>query len=62
MTAEFYLWFGLSAGLTYEQAMTLPLSLILDLVAVQAIEQGGAERKMTGDDAWESLKAMSKLR
>lgn len=42
--------------------MTLPLSLILDLVSVQAIEQGGAERKMTGDDALESLKAMSKLR
>lgn len=56
------MFFGLSAGLSYEQAMTLPLSLILDLVAVQAIEQGGAERKMMGDDAWESLKAMSKLR
>lgn len=56
------MWFGLQAGLTYEQAMDLPQSLILDLVAVQAIEQGGAERKMTGADAWESLRAMSKLR
>lgn len=56
------MWFGLQAGLTYDQAMDLPQSLILDLVAVQAIEQGGAERKMTGADAWESLRAMSKLR
>ena len=61
MTAEFYLWFGLKAGLTYEQAMTLPLSLILDLVAVQAIEEGGAERKMTGEDAWQSLKEMARM-
>ena len=42
--------------------MTLPQSLILDLVAVQAIEEGGAERKMTGEDARASLLAMSKLR
>lgn len=62
MTGEFYLWFGLKAGLTYEQAMNLPLSLILDLVAVQAIEEGGAERKMTGQDARDSLLAMSKMR
>lgn len=56
------MWFGLRNGLTYDQAMDLPLSLILDLVAVQAIEEGGAERKMVGQDAWDSLKAMSKLR
>lgn len=56
------MWFGLKAGLTYEQAMTLPLSLILDLVAVQAIEEGGAERKMTGQDAWTALQAISKMR
>lgn len=42
--------------------MTLPLSLILDLTAVQAIEQGGAERKMTGQDAWDSLQQMKMLR
>lgn len=56
------MWFGLQAGLTYDQAMTLPLSLIMDLVAVQAIEQGGAERKMTGADAWDALRDMSKMR
>lgn len=42
--------------------MDLPLSLILDLVAVRAIEEGGAERKMTGEDAKASLLAISKLR
>lgn len=53
---------GLRAGLTYELAMNLPLSLILDLVAVQAIEEGGAERKMSGKDARDSLRAIAKLR
>ena len=42
--------------------MTLPQSLVLDLVAVQAIEEGGAERRMTGEDAWESLKKMAQLK
>jgi len=42
--------------------MDLPLSLILDLVAVQAIEEAGAERKMRGEDAKASLLAISKLR
>ena len=53
---------GLRAGLSYEQAMNLPLSLVLDLVAVQAIEEGGAERKMTGEDAKASLRAIAALR
>ncbi|MBO7667535.1 MAG: hypothetical protein J6T26_03645 [Firmicutes bacterium] len=56
------MWFGLRNGLTYDQAMDLPLSLILDLVAVQAIEEGGAERKMRGEDAKASLLEISKLR
>ncbi len=56
------MWFGLKAGLSYEQAMALPLSLILDLVAVQAIEEGGAERKNTGADAWDALKQMARMR
>lgn len=53
---------GLRAGLSYDLSMNLPLSLVLDLVAAQAVLEGGAERKMTGADALESLKAMSKLR
>lgn len=53
---------GLRAGLTWEQSMDLPQSLVLDLIAVQAIEEGGAERKMTGEDAKKSLLAISKLR
>ena len=42
--------------------MALPLSLIMDLVAVQAIEQGGAERRMTGEDAKASLRKIAQLR
>lgn len=42
--------------------MDLPQSLILDLVAVSAIEEGGAERKMTGEDAKNALAEMAKLR
>lgn len=53
---------GLRAGLSYELSLDLPQSLVLDLVAAQAIIEGGAERKMTGADAWESLQAMSEMR
>lgn len=56
------MWFGLQAGLTYEQAMDLPQSLVLDLLAVDAIERGGAQRKNTGADALTALQEMAKLR
>ena len=53
---------GLRAGLSYELALDLPQSLVLDLVAAQAILEGGAERKMTGKDAKASLRAIAQLR
>ena len=53
---------GLRAGLTYDLAMDLPQSLVLDLVAAQAVLEGGAERKMTGADAKASLWQIAALR
>ena len=53
---------GLRAGLSYDLALDLPQSLVLDLVASQAILEGGAERKMTGDDAKASLLQIAQLR
>lgn len=56
------MWYGLEAGLPYDQAMNLPQSLVLDLLAVQAIEKGGAQRKNTGADALKALQSMAKMR
>lgn len=42
--------------------MDLPQSLVLDLLAVDAIEHGGAERKNTGADALTALRQMAKMR
>lgn len=56
------MWYALDAGLTYSQAMTLPISLILDLCAVRAIEQAGAERKFTGADASKGFALMAQMR
>lgn len=42
--------------------MDLPQSLVLDLLAVDAIERGGAQRKNTGADALNALQQMAKLR
>ena len=62
MTAEFYLYFGLQIGLDYKTAMTIPLNKLLDLVAASAIMDGGAERKMTGQDAAASLQALARMK
>lgn len=50
VTPAWYLWYGLQVGLTRLEALDLPLSVLLDLVAVHQIKTEGAEHKPTKED------------
>ena len=61
MTSEWYTWYGLHMGLTYDETMSLPLTELMDLISVQQIKAEGCNYKkpMTND---EELDAIFKLR
>lgn len=37
------MWFGLHIGLSYDETMTVPMSLLLDLVSIEQIKEEGFE-------------------
>lgn len=43
LTSEWFLWYGLHLGLSYREAMAIPLSLLLDIIAVEQIKMEGFE-------------------
>ena len=47
MTAEWFLWYGMRLGLTRDEALAIPFSLLQDLIAVEQIKVEGFERKRT---------------
>lgn len=60
MTPAWYLWYGLQVGLTRLEALDLPFSLLLDLIAVHQIKTEGAEQRPTREDeAREFLRLLS---
>jgi len=46
------LWYGMRVGLTYEQALDLPLGELLDFVAIEQIKAEGFRRRrvLTDED------------
>lgn len=61
MTHEMTLYAGLSAGLDYDTAMTMPLSMLEDIVATHQIMTMGYQRVYTDPDDMEDdfIKTMS---
>ena len=59
MTASWILYMGLSVGLSYREAMFLPVSRVLTLKNIDLIASGTAIRAKTQreeeDDFWEAL-------
>lgn len=45
-------------GLTMREALSVPLSILLDLIAVQQIKLEGAERKRTEQDEQDDFFAL----
>lgn len=58
LTPEWFLWYGLKIGLTYDQTMDLPLGELLDLVAIEQIKHEGARLKHSAGDGEEEFFAL----
>ena len=48
--AAWFLYYGLRIGLTYDQAMEMDISLLMDLIACHQIKVEGFEQKDNSDD------------
>ena len=45
ITPEWYLWYGMEVGLTRNESLSIPFSLLLDLIAIhQSKKKGGAAK------------------
>jgi len=49
-------------GMSFEEAMTIPYSLLQDLIAIDQIQNGVATRVLRGDDAEDELMQLLKVR
>ena len=47
ITSEWFVWYGLKMGLSLAETLTVPLSLLLDLIAVDQIKHDGFKQKKT---------------
>lgn len=52
MTPEWFLWYGMSVGLSYSEALDIPFGELLDYVAIEQIKREGARlrRSLTDED------------
>ncbi len=50
MTVEWFIWSGMNAGLTRTEALHLPFSEVLDLIAIGLIKNGLAQQKPTPEE------------
>ncbi len=62
MCGEIYLYFGLKMGLTFDEAMDLPRSLLDDLIATDQIIEQGFKRKLSPADNEKELQAMFRMK
>jgi hypothetical protein len=62
MCGEIYLYFGLKMGLTFDEAMDMPRSLLDDLIATDQIVEQGFKRKLSPEENAKELKAIFRLR
>ena len=54
------MWYGLEMGLSFDETMTLPLSLLYDLIAVNQIKKEGYRYRQTVADGQAELVQMLK--
>ena len=49
---RWYLWYGLTLGLTYDQSLDLPFGELMDLISIEQIKHEGMVRRrvLTDED------------
>ena len=50
LTPEWFIWYGLQIGLTYDRTLDLPLGELLDLISIEQIKHEGYRYKPKVDD------------
>ena len=50
MTGEWFIFYGLAIGLSYQEVMALPFGRLQDLIAIFQIKNEGAKRKKTMEE------------
>lgn len=55
------MWYGLEMGLTYDQAMDLPISIIYDLISINQIKKEGYRYKQSVAEGQLEFLQMAKL-
>lgn len=50
MSPEWYIWYGLRVGLSYDQANDIPFGELLDYVAIEQVKHEGAKLKKTWEE------------
>ena len=45
LSPEWFVWYGMQAGLTYDQALDIPEGELLDYMAIQQIKKEGFQRR-----------------
>lgn len=61
MTSEWFIWYGMHMGLSYDEANDMPLSRLLDLISIQQIKEEGYKyrRPMNNDEELAALLAIN---
>lgn len=55
LTPEWFLWYGLRLGLTYDQTLDLPMGELRDLISVEQIKYEGARLRESDEDFFSLL-------
>ena len=50
MTPEWFLWYGMRAGLSYSEALDVPFGELLDFVAIEQVKREGFRPRHTLTD------------
>lgn len=58
MTGEWFVFYGLAIGLSYQEAMGLPFGMLQDLIAIFQIKNEGAKRKKTTEEETEDFERL----
>lgn len=53
MTSPWFLWYGMHLGLSREEAQTIPLCDLLDLICIQQIKEEGFRYRQPMNDEQE---------
>lgn len=62
MTSEWFTWYGLRCGLSYKEAQLVPLTEVLDLIAIQQIKEEGFKYRDPQQSDQDALMELLSLR